>query len=154
MPLVSRTLWIFVGTAILAYLISDIGFGALADVQVNASPIPDAIREALYNSVNNPLGTVLLFLPFGPLGYISAITSRKKSLFAAGLQFALGILALGGMYLTGHSEAEALMLEHKWTGASLAVGLLPFKGLAVVGVLWGITAFIAKNRQQIANSRH
>jgi hypothetical protein len=78
----------------------------------------------------------------------------KKSLFAAGLQFALGILALGGMYLTGHSEAEALMLEHKWTGASLAVGLLPFKGLAVVGVLWGITAFIAKNRQQIAYSRH
>lgn len=95
------------GVAVLAYLISDIWFGALAHVNANAVSMTLAVRTSIHDSLERPVGSALLFAPFAAMAYLSAVTLKRKSISATCLQFVLGMLTLAGIAVINRSSFRA-----------------------------------------------
>jgi heme/copper-type cytochrome/quinol oxidase subunit 3 len=136
----------FYGLALLAFAIAQPGFQAFASVSVERAPWPRAIIDSVRDATSEPIGTLILLTPFALLALAAVSIAKRKSVGAAALLFGIAAAILGGMYLSAHIASARYIIEHKWTAASLAVGLLPFKGVPLVLALWLLTHRIAESR--------
>lgn len=121
--------------SLLCFLASSIGFEVLASVVLTTTPVPTAIRESVFYFIAEPVGSLLLSLPFFAIGLASVVLEKTVGSRQARAVFVCFMLALGALYLSGYWAAQEALLQHKWTAASLAVGSLPLKSLVVLVVV-------------------
>ena len=122
----------FVGLAVCLFVVATFGFGVLARVTVGDEGLRHAASEHIYYAAKQPVGTLLLFLPFLLLGLLCAVTAKRKGTDRGFGVFLIGMLLLGFIYFNGYQDAQYALKHHKWTGAALAEGLLPFMSIPVL----------------------
>lgn len=136
---------LFLAVTLVGYVICDVGFGVYARIKIQNLSIYQSIMEKLYYSAIQPLGTMMMMAPFLFLGGISASFAQKNNISIAFLLFLITFSVLGYMHFLGHMNSEMYMLEKKWTAASLSIGLLPFKSIFVLFVLFMVMQIFIKN---------
>ncbi|MEW6333294.1 MAG: hypothetical protein AB1558_03420 [Thermodesulfobacteriota bacterium] len=142
---------LFLLFSLAGYVLCDVGFGVYAQIKAENISIYPSLIEKLYDRATQPLGTIMMMAPFLFLGGISASFAQKNRIPIAISLFLITFSVLGYMYFLGHMHYEMHILEKKWTAASLSLGLLPFKGMFVISVLFIITHMFFKNK---ANDNH
>ena len=124
----------FAGLAVCVFIIATLGFGVLARVTIGEEGLAHATSEHLYYAATQPVGTLLLFLPFLLLSWLAAWTAKRKGLGRGLGIFLIGVIVLGFLYFNGYHDAQEALKHHRWTGAALAEGLLPFMSIPVLVV--------------------
>jgi hypothetical protein len=152
MKLRSRPYLLFNCLAIAVFAVADIGCEIVARLSFGRNSIGEALSETLYYSATQPISTVMLLAPFALLGWMAASLATKKTLGLGIILFVAGAAFLGTMYFYGHIEAEQAMQDHKWTAATLSVGLLPFKSIPVLVVI--LIARLLLGRKGSSNERN
>ena len=118
------------------FVVADIGFAIYASLTIGQKSFGAAVSEMLHYSAMQPIGILFLFSPFALLGWMTAALAVRRSLGLALLWFGVGAAILGLMYFWGFIEAEQALQDQKWTASALSVGLLPFRSVPVLVVIW------------------
>jgi hypothetical protein len=140
------------------YLIASVGFEILARVVVGGESLSYAISETIQSIATQPIANLMLLAPFIALAWLGGALARV-SRYRAIMLFILGSLILSAVYYHGHMNAQTYTHEHKWTAASLSVGLIPLKSIPVLLVLLIAKVFLERrgckrnNRGQTTVSR-
>ena len=144
MRLRNRPYLTFIGLAVCLFVIATFGFGVLARVVVGDEGLLHAASEHIYYAATQPVGTLLLCMPFLLLGLLCAATARRKGSDRGLGIFLIGALLLGFLYLNGYQEAQYALKNHRWTGAALAEGLLPFMSIPVLVICLIVSLLVRK----------
>ena len=129
---------LFLAVAISGYILTDWGFHILAKVQVANQAFDAALQDTVQGALENPIGILVSVAPYVAIALICASLARIDRNWAVGLLVSC-LFLFGVMYYSGHMQSQEYMLGRKWTAASLAVGLVPFKSLLIV-----IAAFVLR----------
>jgi len=121
------------------------GFDILARVQIGGESFTAALSETIHYSLVQPTATLFSFAPFAAIAWICGSLARVARARATGLMAACLIL-FALMYYGGHTDSQRYMHQRSWTAAALAVGLIPFKSIAVVLVALGLRFVLGRNR--------
>jgi hypothetical protein len=136
MNLRDRPHLLFACLAAAVFAVADIGFAIFARLTVGQSSFGAAVSETLHYFATQPIGTLMLFAPFALLGWMTAALAARKAVGLALLWFTVGATILGWMYFGGFIDAEQALQDEKWTASALSVGLLPFRSIPVLVVIW------------------
>jgi hypothetical protein len=120
--------------ALIAAVISIIGFDVFARMQLRFEPFQHAINKSLYYSRLQIIGTIMLIAPFIAVGLYAAVTAKKGNSERAWYLLAGGLIPLIALYLNGYLDASECIMQKKWTASALAVGLLPFQSVPAIPV--------------------
>lgn len=113
MTLHDRPYFAFVGLAVCLFVVATFGFGVLARVTVGDEGLLHAASEHIYYAAIQPIGTLLLFLPFLLLGLLCAVTASRKGSDRGFGVFLIGMLLLGFLYFSGYQDAQYALKHHK-----------------------------------------
>ena len=136
---------VFFAIAIAMFLLIVDGFDILARIRIGGESLTQALSQTAHYSLVQPLGTLLTLAPFAAIAWISgslANVSWNRAFILMAVCFAVFAL----LYYGGHMDSQKLMQQRKWTAASLAVGLIPFKSLAVVVAALVVRLLIGRSR--------
>lgn len=134
---------------LLFFLIATNGFEILASMLLAQTPLHSAIRESLSYSIAQPVGTLLLAVPFLVASLLGAQVAREFSLLRASLLLAVVFGLLGWLYFSAYWDAQLSILERKWTSSALSIGLLPFKSIPILllgGIIVGLMFWKSRRR--------
>jgi hypothetical protein len=139
----ARSAALFYVAAALCAVVATLGSDVVSTVAVTGGSARAAATEHLNYALRSPIGTALLFLPFIAAAWLGASVAGKQKSYAALLVFVPTLVLLLALYFSGYYGSQQALLEHKWTAASLSVGLLPFQSIAVllIGLIlrWWVT---------------
>jgi hypothetical protein len=127
----SRLYAVFGTAGVIAFVVSTVGFDLVARVVVSDESVGLAASHAVRWLVE-PLAAWLLLVPFLAASVIGAELSKATSARAGTAFYAVLLVLLGLLYLSGFWGAQTAMLEKKWTAASLSVALTPFWSIPVI----------------------
>jgi len=136
---------VFFGVATVMFVLVAEGFDILARVQIGGESFTAALSETIHYSLVQPTATLFSFAPFAAIAWICGSLARVARARATGLMAACLIL-FALMYYGGHTDSQRYMHQRSWTAAALAVGLIPFKSIAVVLVALGLRFVLGRNR--------
>lgn len=117
---------VFLPSSLLAALISIIVFDVVSRITIRAEAFSSALNNTIYYSVTQPIGTIMLLLPFLIVGWVSALASKDGKLWKGWNYFVCGVGVLFYLYFTGQMNASYYIEQKQWTASALSVGLLPF----------------------------
>jgi hypothetical protein len=135
----------FFGVAAVMYVLIDGGLDVLARVRVGEQSLSKALTDTSRYLFLQPLGLLLSFTPFAAVAWVCCSLAGISWSRAIGL-FAVCMAVFAYMYYVGHSDSQMYMQQRKWTAASLAVGLIPFKSIPIVLIALGLRFALARNR--------
>lgn len=136
---------VYLPLAVLMFLAATTGADLIARTSIAGQPLSAALREHLYYTGVQFVGTMLLLAPFVAVAVACTRAERKARGRSAFLIFAIAMVTLLYFYFQGHQDAQVALLDKKWTAAALSVGLLPFFiGAPVALAAWGAAALAAK----------
>ena len=95
-----------------------------------------ALQESMHYKIVQPVGTVMLLLPFAVIGVIAARIAKGSSSYL----LVCGHLAATILYFRGYLDSRQALQNHAWTAAALSEGLLPFLSIPVIalGLMVGV----------------
>lgn len=123
----------------LCFLAATNGFEILASVMLTEAPTFAAALASFHRSLSQPVGSLLLALPFFAVGILAANLAKDVGSIQAKVCFIFSVMGLGALYLSGYWAAQQALVAQKWTAAALSVGVLPVKSIFVL-MLAGIVA--------------
>lgn len=130
-----------------SFLLSTNGFEIYASVVLaNTSPL-SAMRDSIHYTMAQPIGTLLLAIPFFVISSLAAELAIGFSYKSAGLFLVVFLVFLYWLYFLGYWGAQYAMLNEQWTSSALSIGMLPFKSipiLFVAGLVVGIVLLKSK----------
>ena len=129
------------------FAVATFGFDVMARVRIGQQAVSEAMSEHLYYAGLEPVGTVMLFAPFGLLALICARVAARANMGGALGIFCAFALVLLLIYFRGYQDSQQAMIEHKWTAAALSVGFLPFTAVPVL-IVAAIVGLGAARRQR------
>ena len=127
LPLIRYTI-----ASLISFFAATTGFEVLASVVQTQAAVISALRESIHSSLSQPIGSLLLAAPFLVIGVVAANLAKGVGSFQAKVFFVISVVALGALYLSGYWAAQQALLAHKWTAATLSVGLLPFQSILIL----------------------
>lgn len=134
------------GIGLLAFFVATNGCETLASMALAQKSFAIAAHESVRYTIAQPMGALLLALPFFVISGLSAELARAFSLQRGFLFFFAAFTCVAYLYCTAYWDAQHALLEGRWTASTLLIGLLPFKsipvlivaGLAVGVMFWRI----------------
>jgi hypothetical protein len=122
---------VFAPIAVACLLLATNGSDIAARVTVAEESFGVAVAQS-FASWLNPLAALIIALPFVAAELLAVEVARYSSVRVAAVLFGLVVAALGLLYFAGYTSSHQAMLQHKWTAASLSVGLLPVQSLPIL----------------------
>jgi ABC-type phosphate/phosphonate transport system substrate-binding protein len=117
--------------AVICLIIATNGSDIAARMTVANESLAAAAAQS-FASWLNPLAALIIAVPFIAAELLAVEVARYSNLRVAAVLFGLVTVALGLLYFAGYTSSHEAMLQHKWTEASLAVGLLPVQSLPIL----------------------
>ena len=121
----------FFGAAVLMFVMIVDGLDVLARVQIRGQSFTEALSESFHYALVQLSGTLLSFVPFAAIAWICASLAKFRRPWAISLMTAC-FVAFAFLYYRGCMDAQEYLLQHSWTAAALAVGLIPFMSVPIV----------------------
>lgn len=91
-----------------------------------------ALSQSIYYLAIQPIGTILLLVPFGLTG--SASFANKGNRLFKWFIFLLCFIPISALYFVGYNDGQVALKKHAWTAAALSVGLMPLLSLPIIGI--------------------
>ena|SRR5437660_10092724 len=132
----------FVAVSVLAFIVAVPGFEIHARMRVGGDELAHAVSQTIHYLTVQPIGTLLMISPFLAVAWICA-SMAAVSWRGAVVLMAVCIAIFAAMYYNGYVASETYMRQRKWTAATLAVGLIPFKSIPILAIallirfIWG-----------------
>ncbi len=130
---------VFISSSLLTALISIMLFDVTARIMIRTQPFTKALNESVYYLVTQPIGTLMLLVPFLIVGWVSAIASRDSKQWKGWSYFICGIGVLFYLYFNGQMNASCYIEQKQWTASALSVGLLPFYSIPALIIAFAIS---------------
>ncbi len=140
----------FFAIGVFAFLIATIGFETTARIAVRDQGLLQALTESGYYAAVQPIGTVLLLLPFLLLSWMTSSLAKRTDLTSGLVLLLSGLFLLCALYLPGQIDSQRYMEQRMWTAATLSVGLLPLKSILIL-VVCLITRWLIVRKRQAAD---
>lgn len=117
---------LYLPITLVAFLSATLGADIFARISLTGETLESAVANQVQWNAIEPIGILLLFLPFLAVALICALVERRARTRTAAAIFGAAMLTLVGFYFAGFRDAEQASLQHKWTAAALTIGFLPF----------------------------
>jgi hypothetical protein len=140
--------------SLLFFLISTNGSEIVASVLLARKPLYLAVRESLHYTFLQPIGSLLLAIPFIIVVILATELARASTLLRGYLFDVFFCLWLIGLYFLNYWDAQNAVLESKWTASALTIGLLPLKSipvLVIAGLVVALMTFWKKRTNGVAH---
>ena len=121
-------------------LVSDVA----ARMTIQREGLGHALSEHAYYAAAQPIGTLMLLLPFLLVAWMGASLAQRKSMSAGVTLVVSTCSVLAAMCFDGFQDSQAYLAQESWTASALSVGLLPFQSIPVVAV--ALVAFLILRR--------
>ena len=137
-------------TAIAAFIVVVTGADLITRMTNARDTFSHAVGEHLHWASLTIAGVMFLFMPFGGAALICRAANKRAKTRSAIVLFVVALASLGYFYFSGFQASQQAMLDQKWTAATLSIGLLPFFGVPLLGVVVIAAAVIARaDRREI-----
>jgi uncharacterized membrane protein YfcA len=123
-----------------------VGFDFIARTFVTHESLSVAASKS-FQWLTEPLAAVLLLLPFIAAAVLGAELANAADRRVGTSFFGALLAVLALLYFSGFWNAQAALLERKWTAASLSVALTPFLSIPVLFIA-GIAAVVIARRHR------
>ena len=138
---------IYLILSMLLFIASYTGSAAYARVVVSGETPEAAVRAAFASTLTQPLTSCHMIIPFLLLAFSAAPMSRVRAAGAGAVLFIAGGILFAWMYLSGHLDSQAALLQRKWTASALAMAFVFVESVVVGAVLFLISSKVVKNRK-------
>ena len=146
MALRNRPYLLFLVAAFVAFGVGHIILIVKACVWIGQEDVNHAACEALYFVMVQPLEAAFLLIPFLLLGWIAASLATKQNWTFSTELFGVGACAVLVLYWLGHVGAQQAIKNLAWTAAAFLVGLIPFKSVQILVVVFLASLLFGKKR--------
>jgi hypothetical protein len=127
-----------------------IGSDVCSRIMVAHESTSQAFAQCVYYLKIQPIGTVLLLIPYLIVGLVATVFGRNNNLQRGCFILIFNFLFLAALYFYGYFSAQQCLLHKAWTAAALSVGLLPFLSIPIIClgsvVGWVVSKFISKSK--------
>lgn len=134
---------IFTGGSLALGVIVIVSADTFARITISHESISHAISECFHYLIVQPIGTLLLLLPFFVTGAVSAIKSKNRNIRHGYCLLTCGHLPLLLLYFYGYLGSQHALQKHAWTAAALSIGLMPFMSVPLIGIGLLVGTFIS-----------
>ncbi len=116
-----------------------VSFNVLARIAIGGEAFGRALLDTIHTVMSQPVASAMLGLPFFAAAVLGVEVERLANRRTGSTIFFACLAGIVAIYLAGYWSAQQSLATKSWTAASLTIGLMPFKSLAVlvVGVLAG-----------------